>query len=148
MFLSGEKPFECATCESKFTSKSLLIKHLKIFENNKSKRKHSKDKVIAKPNPKNELAENVQSEVVTLPVQQIENDIPNAIMELTLGTHETFDVSQRLVFQDSNVKTHVIVLGSTNTVHFVSHGDDGPSGVNIVTVNEIGVSMSATNSDC
>lgn len=80
-------------------------------------------------------------------MHQIENEIPNAIMELTLGTHETFDVSQELVFQDNNVKTHVIVLGSTNTVRFVSNDDCGASGVNIVTVNEIGVSMSATNTD-
>lgn len=79
-------------------------------------------------------------------MQQIESDIPNAIMELTLGTHETFDVSQELVFQDNNVKTHVILLGSSNRVSFVSN-EVGTSGVNILTVNEIGVSMSATNTE-
>lgn len=100
-----------------------------------------------KPNSKNKPAENVLSEEVTVPMQQMENDIPNAIMELTLGTHETFDVSQELVFQDKNVKTHLILLGSTNTVRFMSNNDGGASGVNIVTVNEIGVTMSATNSD-
>lgn len=90
----------------------------------------------------------VKHEVVTVPMQQIANDIPNAIVELTLGTHETFDMSQELVFQDDNVKTHVIVLGSSNTVSFVSNDVGGASGLNIVTVNEIGVSMSKTNSNC
>lgn len=150
IFFAGEKPFECANCNQKFTTKCQLITHVKRYD----KKKKAGKKVMLKPitvSDKVISTNNQQIETQPKEVTYIGINEATIINEGNLCTMESpIQPTEGLIYQDdANVNTEVIVLDSmpsvvTNHV-IVNNVNDSNSDVNLVTLNEGEMSISAAS---
>lgn len=151
---SGEKPFECATCTQKFSSKSHLVKHLKKHQ---AKKKRDKRVVMVqqmdyrtpvfKYEDKYIITDGKQLQVSELENKNddIECETKESNITLEITPEVPLEVTRELVVQDDcNVKEILVVDNSQNDANYQSGNicinTDGVnyvnSDVNLVAVNE------------
>lgn len=162
VILSGEKPFECAYCTFTFSTKSHLVKHMKSHD--PPKKKMGKRRVLLLQqvpcNPPVVSDDNIYKEnnadVVT------ENTIIDQVNEAEkniLVQEVPLEVTGELILQDANdIKADLLIVGNNQNNYQISNegiclnaenmniinSENYTNDVNLVTVNEGGVSISAS----
>ncbi|CAB3223765.1 unnamed protein product [Arctia plantaginis] len=159
---TGEKPYECEYCTSTFATKSQLVKHMKSHNPPKKKNNSKRELVVTQQVP-SAKADNVvkeNGELFTVTEDTAMVDQSNIAKKITLDVEVPLEVTGELILQDdSDIKAELLVVNNSGNNYPISNNDiclnpgniniingevNYGSDMNLVTVNEDGVSISAS----
>lgn len=146
-FFPGEKPFECASCTHKFSTKSHLVKHLKKHQLKKKRDKRGFAVIQPAKDNKAPLFLNDDKEVQQPAQENVDDEVCEEKNNLTIELKQEvpMEVSRELVVEDGcDVKEILVMDNSQNDGNYqcgnICINTDGVnyvnSDVNLVTVNE------------
>ncbi|XP_075974717.1 uncharacterized protein LOC142975630 isoform X2 [Anticarsia gemmatalis] len=168
---TGEKPYECAYCTLTFATKSHIVKHMKSHNSLKKKKANKRTSnelvIVEVPYEQSVIPDNIvytkeSGELITVAenTAMVQQDDINKNITLDLVQQVPIEVTGELILPDNaNMKGDLLVVDNSQNnyqitddniclnaanVNIINGEVDYGSDVNLVTVNEGGVSISAS----
>ncbi|XP_072938708.1 uncharacterized protein [Epargyreus clarus] len=157
---TGEKPFECAICSEKFKTKGYLAKHLKNHEMIKNLEKRNvlilQEVDQYPPYLVTENGELFNMKADNLQPMTCQNESPKDDITVEVTEEVPLEVSEELVLPEGgDMKTELVVIDQgegrgniclrANAVNFPNNEMNYGNDLNLVTVNEGGLNISASS---